>query len=54
MNQEGRKMVDPVTRSTLRLPKPLSWHLKDDRVTSFFAFITDRRDRAMFRGGEFA
>jgi site-specific recombinase XerD len=48
MNEEGRKRVNPVTRISLRLPKPLPRHLKDDQVSRLFAFITDRRDRAMF------
>ena len=41
-------MVNPVTRISLRLPKPLPRHLKDDQVTRLFAVITDLRDRAMF------
>jgi site-specific recombinase XerD len=48
MNEEGRKMVNPVTRISLRLPKPLPRHLKDDQVTRLLAVITDLRDRAMF------
>lgn len=48
MNEEGRKMVNPVTRISLRLPKPLPRHLKDDQVKELFAFIRDPRDRAMF------
>jgi site-specific recombinase XerD len=48
MNEEGRKMLNPVTRISLRLPKPLPRHLKDDQVTRLFAVITDVRDRAMF------
>ena len=48
MNEEGRPMVNPVTRISLRLPKPLPRHLKDDQVTRLFAVITDVRDRAMF------
>jgi site-specific recombinase XerD len=48
MNEEGRKMVNPVTRISLRLPKPLPRHLKDEQVRRLFAFITDLRDRAMF------
>ena len=48
MNEEGRPMVNPVTRISLRLPKPLPRHLKDDQVTRLFAVITDLRDRAMF------
>jgi site-specific recombinase XerD len=48
MNEEGIPMVNPVTRISLRLPKPLPRHLKDDQVTRLFAVITDVRDRAMF------
>jgi len=48
MNEEGRSMVNPVTRISLRLPKPLPRHLKDDQVKSLFDGITDLRDRAMF------
>jgi site-specific recombinase XerD len=47
-NEEGRSMINPVTRISLRLPKPLPRHLKDDQVRSLFAAITDLRDRAMF------
>jgi site-specific recombinase XerD len=48
MNEEGIPMVNPVTRISLRLPKPLPRHLKDDQVMRLFAVITDLRDRAMF------
>jgi site-specific recombinase XerD len=48
MNEEGRSMANPVTRISLRLPKPLPRHLKDDQVRRLFAVITDLRDRAMF------
>ena len=48
MNEEGMPMVNPVTRISLRLPKPLPRHLKDDQVTRLFAVITDLRDRALF------
>jgi site-specific recombinase XerD len=48
MNEEGRSMVNPVTRISLRLPKPLPRHLKDDEVRRLFDGITDLRDRAMF------
>ena len=48
MNEEERPIVNPVTRISLRLPKPLPRHLKDDQVTRLFAVITDLRDRAMF------
>jgi site-specific recombinase XerD len=45
---EGAKMVNPVTRVSIRLPKPLPRHLKDNQVDRLFAIITDTRDRAMF------
>jgi site-specific recombinase XerD len=48
MNEEGVVMVNPVTRISLRLPKPLPRHLKDDQVRRLFDGITDLRDRAMF------
>jgi site-specific recombinase XerD len=48
MNEERLPMVNPVTRISLRLPKPLPRHLKDDQVTRLFGIITDLRDRAMF------
>jgi site-specific recombinase XerD len=48
MNEEGRSIVNPVTRISLRLPKPLPRHLKDDQVARLFGVITDLRDRAMF------
>ncbi|MBM4338035.1 MAG: hypothetical protein FJ110_00670 [Deltaproteobacteria bacterium] len=47
-NEEGRSIVNPVTRISLRLPKPLPRHLKEDQVRSLFDSITDLRDRAMF------
>src|SRR4030043_160848 len=46
MNEEGRSMTNPVTRSSLRLPKPLPRHLKDEQVPRLFGVITDLRDRA--------
>jgi site-specific recombinase XerD len=48
INEEGRSMLNPVTRISLRLPKPLPRHLKDDQLRRLFAVITDLRDRAMF------
>jgi len=48
MSEEGVGMANPVSRISLRLPKPLPRHLKDDQVTRFFAVIRDPRDRAMF------
>ena len=48
INEEGIPMANPVTRISIRLPKPLPRHLKDDQVTRLLAVITDVRDRAMF------
>ncbi|MGD0624928.1 MAG: tyrosine-type recombinase/integrase [Thermodesulfobacteriota bacterium] len=48
LNEEGIPLDNPVPRISLRLPKPLPRHLKDDQVTRLFAVITDVRDRAMF------
>jgi site-specific recombinase XerD len=48
INEEGRLMVNPVTRISLRLSKPLPRHLKDDQVRRLLGVITDLRDKAMF------
>jgi site-specific recombinase XerD len=48
INEAGRKMVNPITRIAIRLPRPLPRHLKDKQVNRLFDFITDLRDRAMF------
>jgi site-specific recombinase XerD len=48
LNEEGQSILNPVTRISLRLPKPLPRHLKDDQVRRFLDGITDLRDRAMF------
>jgi site-specific recombinase XerD len=47
-DDEGIKTVNPVRKISIRLPKPLPRHLKDDQVRKFFAIITDSRDKAMF------
>jgi len=48
IDDEGIRMDNPVTRISIRLPKPLPRHLKDNQVGALFAVITDLRDRAMF------
>jgi len=48
INEEGRSMVNPITRISLRLPQPLPRDLKDDQVRRLFTVIKDLRDRAMF------
>ena len=46
--EEGIPMVNPVVRISIRLPKPLPRHLKDDQVTRLLTVITDIRDKAIF------
>jgi len=48
IQEEGIPMTNPVTRISIRLPKPLPRHLKDDQVTRLLAVIKDRRDKAIF------
>jgi len=48
INEEEIPISNPVTRISIRLPKPLPRHLKDDQVTRLLAIIRDVRDKAMF------
>jgi len=48
LQEEGIPTANPVTRISIRLPKPLPRHLKDDQVTRLLATIRDVRDRALF------
>jgi site-specific recombinase XerD len=48
ITEEDFDMANPITKVSIRLPKPLPRHLKDDQVGKFLAVITDLRDRAMF------
>jgi len=48
IQEEGIPTANPVTRISIRLPKPLPRHLKDDQVTRLLAMITEVRDRALF------
>jgi site-specific recombinase XerD len=48
INDEGMTLTNPVTKVSLRLPKPLPRHLKDHEVEKFLAVIKDPRDRAIF------
>ena len=48
IQEEAIPTANPVTRISIRLPKPLPRHLKDDQVTRLLRVITDIRDRAMF------
>jgi site-specific recombinase XerD len=47
IQEEGIPTANPVTRISIRLPKPLPRHLKDDQVKRLLGVITDARDRAM-------
>src|SRR5208337_3134597 len=48
IDEEGMAMANPVTKISIRLPKPLPRHLKDTEVASLLAVVTKARDRAMF------
>ncbi len=48
INEEQIPIANPVTRISIRLPKPLPRHLKDDQVTRLLTVIRDVRDKAMF------
>ncbi|HYW85934.1 MAG TPA: tyrosine-type recombinase/integrase [Spirochaetia bacterium] len=47
-DEEGMTMENPVRKISIRLPKPLSRHLRDGQVDKFLAVIRDPRDKAMF------
>jgi site-specific recombinase XerD len=47
--EKGFKTANPVKkRSTLRLPKPLPRHVKDEELTLFFKVVKSYRDKAIF------
>jgi site-specific recombinase XerD len=48
INDGGMPLANPVTKVSIRLPKPLPRHLKDAEVEKLLAVIRDPRDRAMF------
>ena len=48
ITEERMDIANPITKVSLRLPKPLPRHLLDTQVTRLFAVITDERDRAIF------
>lgn len=48
ITEERMDVANPITKVSLRLPKPLPRHLLDTQVTRLFAVITDERDRAIF------
>jgi site-specific recombinase XerD len=47
IDDEGLPMANPINKVSIRLPKPLPRHVKDDEVRKLLAIITDPRDRAM-------
>jgi len=47
--EKGFKTSNPVKKSsTLRLPKPLPRHVKDEELTLFFKVVKSYRDKAIF------
>jgi site-specific recombinase XerD len=49
-HEEGVKLTNPIKKgSTLRMPKPLPRHLRDEEVVALFDSIKKPRDRAMFK-----
>jgi site-specific recombinase XerD len=48
ITEEDMDRANPIMKVSIRLPKPLPRHIKDDQVRKFFAVITDPRDKAMF------
>jgi len=48
ITEEQMAIPNPITKVSIRLPKPLPRHLKDDQVHKFMTIITDARDRAIF------
>jgi len=47
ITEEQMTITNPITKVSIRLPKPLPRHLKDDQAHKFLSIITDARDRAM-------
>jgi len=47
IDDEGMLLPNPITKVSIRLPKPLPRHVHDDQARKFLAIITDPRDRAM-------
>ena len=48
IDEEKIPMTNPINRVSIRLPKPLPRHLRDDQTDRLFAVIRDTRDKAMF------
>jgi site-specific recombinase XerD len=47
ITEEQLSVTNPITKVSIRLPKPLPRHLKDDQVHQFLRSITDARDTAI-------
>ena len=47
ITEEQMALCNPITKVSIRLPKPLPRHLKDDQVHQFLRSITDARDKAI-------
>ena len=47
ITEEQMSVINPITKVSIRLPKPLPRHLKDDQVHQFLRIITDARDTAI-------
>lgn len=47
IDDEGLPIPNPITKVSIRLPKPLPRHVQDNQIQTFLAIITDLRDRAM-------
>jgi site-specific recombinase XerD len=47
IDDEGFPVANPITKVSIRLPKPLPRHVQYNQIQTFLAIITDQRDRAM-------
>jgi len=47
IDDEGMRIPNPITKVSIRLPKPLPRHVQDNHIGKFLTIITDPRDRAM-------
>jgi len=47
ITEEQMSVINPITKVSIRLPKPLPRHLKDEQVHQFLRSITDARDKAI-------
>jgi site-specific recombinase XerD len=47
IDDEGMGIPNPISKVSIRLPKPLPRHVQDNHIGKFLTIITDPRDRAM-------